>query len=67
MQLSRHLLSFILVLYATVSVTAASTWSFDEATVSIHGKKAGVGGGVKEKSALRPMWSSITPADVHQL
>ncbi|KAF2103001.1 hypothetical protein NA57DRAFT_32124 [Rhizodiscina lignyota] len=30
---------------------AASSWSFDEATVSISGKGAGVGGGFKEKLA----------------
>ncbi len=50
MQLSRHLLSSVLILSAAVSVTAASSWSFDEATVSVHGKQAGVGGGLKEKS-----------------
>lgn len=55
MQLSRHLLSSVLVIFAAVSVTAASSWSFDEATVSVHGKKAGVGGGLKEKSVLTSM------------
>ena len=30
-------------------VTAASSWGFDDATVSVQGKKAGVGGGLKEK------------------
>ncbi len=50
MQLSRHLLSSVLIISAAVSVTADSSWSFDEATVSVHGKQAGVGGGLKEKS-----------------
>ena len=31
------------------AVYAASSWSFEDATLSFHGKGAGVGGGVKEK------------------
>ncbi|KAI4174870.1 MAG: hypothetical protein LQ346_008165 [Caloplaca aetnensis] len=31
------------------SLVGAASWGFDDATVSIHGKKAGVGGGAKEK------------------
>lgn len=35
---------------ATLSVAwAASSWSFDDATLSIQSKKAGVGGAHKEK------------------
>ncbi|KAI4126324.1 MAG: hypothetical protein LQ338_003801 [Usnochroma carphineum] len=30
-------------------LVGAAKWGFDDATVSVHGKKAGVGGGVKEK------------------
>lgn len=30
------------------SALAASSWTFDEATLSIQGKGSGVGGGVKE-------------------
>ena len=37
-------------LLSTLSyVSAASSWGYDEATISIHGKGAGVGGGEKEK------------------
>lgn len=32
-----------------LSLVAAVSWGFDDATVSVHGKKAGVGGGLKEK------------------
>ena len=46
MRLTFPLLS---VLLAATSVIAASSWGFDDATVSMHGKKAGVGGGLKEK------------------
>ena len=31
------------------SVFAAGSWSFEDATLTIQGKGAGVGGGVKEK------------------
>lgn len=33
----------------TSVVLAASSWSFDDATLTVQGKGAGVGGGVKEK------------------
>ena len=32
-----------------VSLVSATSWGFDDATVSVHGKKAGVGAGLKEK------------------
>lgn len=32
-------------------VYAASSWGFDEASISVQGKGAGVGGGIKEKYA----------------
>jgi hypothetical protein len=34
---------------AFTSTLAASAWTFEEATLNIQGKGAGVGGGVKEK------------------
>lgn len=55
MQLSRQLLSYALVLFAATSVISASSWTFDEATVSVQDKKAGVGGVLKEKSALNSL------------
>lgn len=57
MQISKQIISSFLSLCALVSVTAASSWGFDDATVSVHGKKAGVGGGFKEKYALNPLQS----------
>lgn len=45
MRLLSHTLSCLL---AATCVTAASSWGFDDATVSIHEKKAAVGG-LKEK------------------
>lgn len=43
------LLSSILSSTLLWSLVGAASWGFDDATVSIHGKKAGVGGGAKEK------------------
>ncbi|KAL8907732.1 MAG: hypothetical protein Q9207_001215 [Kuettlingeria erythrocarpa] len=39
------------ILFSTLlwSLVGAASWGFDDATVLIHGKKAGVGGGAKEK------------------
>lgn len=42
------ILSFLLVLWAA-SLGAAATWGFEDATVSVNKKGAGVGGGFKEK------------------
>lgn len=50
MRLRSYLSSAILGLCTTSWATAA-TWGFDDGSVSIHGKKAGVGAGAKEKSA----------------
>lgn len=40
---------FILLLSLGSTALAASSWTFDDATLTIQGKGAGVGGGVKEK------------------
>ena len=32
-----------------LSVVAAASWGFDDATIAVQGKKAGTGGGFKEK------------------
>ena len=48
MRLLGQFLSFILVLCAA-SLGAAATWGFEDATVSVNKKGAGVGGGFKEK------------------
>jgi len=37
------------VLALASAVTAASSWSFEDATLTVQGKGAGVGGSVKEK------------------
>ena len=48
MRLPGQFLSFILILCAS-SLGAAATWGFEDATVSVSKKGAGVGGGFKEK------------------
>lgn len=48
MPFSMQLLRSLLFLLAASSAYAAS-WSFDDATVSVQTKKAGVGAAVKEK------------------
>ena len=46
----RVLKSIVLSLLLVASaVNAASSWSFEDATLTVQGKGAGVGGGVKEK------------------
>lgn len=41
-----------LLLAGASAVSAASSWSFDDATLTVQAKGAGVGGGVKEKYSL---------------
>ena len=48
MRLSSQLLSLLLVLCAS-NICVAATWGFEDATVSVNKKGAGVGGGFKEK------------------
>ena len=40
---------FVLLFFTLSVVWAASSWSFDDATLSIHNKKAGVGGARQDK------------------
>ena len=44
----RCLTYFLLLCLAPINI-AASSWGFEDASISIHNKKAGVGGGLKEK------------------
>ena len=44
-----QLLHSILFLCAAGAGLAASSWGFDDATVSVQGKGSGIGGGLKEK------------------
>ena len=39
----------LLVALGASEVSAAAGWGFSEATLSVQGKGAGVGGGIKEK------------------
>ena len=48
MRLLGQFQSFFLILCAA-SLGAAATWGFEDATVSVNKKGAGVGGGFKEK------------------
>jgi hypothetical protein len=56
----RFLHSFVssLLLSGAAIVSAASSWSFEDATVSINSKGGSVGGGPKEKWAY--LWQSCT-------
>ncbi|KAI9815976.1 MAG: hypothetical protein M1827_001968 [Pycnora praestabilis] len=49
MRISRILVPSLLLNCASSVLGAVSSWGFDDATVSIQGKGAGVGGGFKEK------------------
>lgn len=65
MRLSRQLLSFLLVIYAA-SISVAATWGFEDATVSVNKKGAGVGGGFKEKygfSSPQAIWDTHVDHD----
>ena len=44
-----YMFSQALLIFGTISLVAASSWGFEDATISIHGKKAGVGAGYREK------------------
>ena len=52
------LLRCVLFLCAAGAGLAASSWGFDDATVSVQGKGSGIGGGLKEK------WVSAECAEV---
>lgn len=55
MRIPNQISHTLLLLWATSSAFAASSWTFDDATVSVLSKKAGAGGGtLKEKSAPPP-------------
>ena len=65
MRIPNHTLSSVLFLLAASSAYAAS-WSFDDASVSIQSKKAGVGGSVKEKYVSILLLSSLdVSTDLH--
>lgn len=40
-----------------LSVANAASWGFEDATLSIQSKGAGVGGGIKEKYVCKISWS----------
>ena len=44
-----QLLHSVLLLCAAGAGLAASSWGFEDATVSVQGKGSGIGGGLKEK------------------
>ncbi len=60
MRLPNQILSSILLLCAA-SLSVAATWGFEDATVSVNKKGAGVGG-FKEKYAFSP---PEAPVDTH--
>ena len=53
MRFLRSLLPSVLVLGAGI-VEAASSWNFEEASISVSGKGAGVGAGFKDKYVATP-------------
>ena len=63
MRLPNQLLSCLLVLCAA-SLTVSTSWGFEDATVSVNKKGAGVGGGFKEKYTFSSQQLSLdTQAD----
>ena len=54
----RALLQFGLLASSALSVDAASTWTVRDATVSVHAKGAGVGGGLKKQYGSYPRFSN---------
>ena len=46
-----YLSPLFLVVCAAFWSTVAASWGFEDGTLSVHGKKAGVGSGAKEKYA----------------
>ncbi|KAH9843249.1 Dolichyl-diphosphooligosaccharide--protein glycosyltransferase subunit 2 [Teratosphaeria destructans] len=60
--------AIIAALSFTSSASAASAWSFQDATLSVQGKGAGVGGGAKEKLAPNaPLATPLTLASTDTL
>ena len=55
------LVALFFVCFASVSA-AASSWGFEDASLSVHDKKAGAGSGLKEKY-FTPKTTSIISAD----
>lgn len=51
MKASTYLTRSVLILCLAPIACAASLWSFDDATLSVQGKKAGAAGALKEKYA----------------
>ena len=47
----RHPILFPLLALCAGNLASAASWGFDDATISVQGKGAGVGGGLKEKYA----------------
>lgn len=46
-----HILSTVVLFFSLcgLPLAIAASWGFNDATLSVHGKKAGVGGGEKQK------------------
>lgn len=52
MHLPSHFLVSAILLASSTFCTAATAWGFEDATVSVHGKKSNAGVGLKEKYGL---------------
>ncbi len=52
MRLAAPYVALILLLGTVGSVVAVPSWGFDDATISVQPKGAGIGGGFKEKYGL---------------
>jgi hypothetical protein len=68
MKFLRSLLPSALLLSASV-VSAASSWNFDEAVITVISKKTGAGAGFKDKSVIIPRtnWQNKTSAGLDLL
>jgi len=58
MRSATNIVAQVLLALGVISSVAASSWGFEDATVSLHGKKNEVGAGHKEKYEALPFGSS---------
>lgn len=55
MHLAAYHLALALLAASSPFCAAASAWGFEDATVSVHGKKSSAGVGLKEKYVAQPL------------
>lgn len=58
MRLATDIIAQVVLVLGVISLAAASTWGFEDATVSVNGRKTEVGTGHKERYEALPFASS---------